>query len=221
MQTNTCRLIVCDVCDTLYNSNTTFDFLCFVSRLHSPIGRVWFKIVTSRFSPLFYSLILCGRFLDIDLVRKSALLLIRNKSLFELKGLAEKFYNDFLKKRVNKQVINLIYKGEGRRIVLMSSSIDVVVNVIASSIGVECYSSELEYRNGLATGRLKTDLTGIKGEVTQHLLTAADSSVELTVITDNKTDWELMRMAQQRYVVVKSSNEKGFWKTLNPIFIEV
>jgi phosphoserine phosphatase len=164
---------------------------------------------------------LCGRFLDIDLVRKSALLLIRNKSLFELKGLAEKFYNDFLKKRVNKQVINLIYKGEGRRIVLMSSSIDVVVNVIASSIGVECYSSELEYRNGLATGRLKTDLTGIKGEVTQHLLTAADSSVELTVITDNKTDWELMRMAQQRYVVVKSSNEKGFWKTLNPIFIEV
>jgi phosphoserine phosphatase len=138
-----------------------------------------------------------------------------------LNRLAEKFYNDFLKERINKQVASLIIKGDGRQIVLMSSSIDVVINVIASKMNVDCYCSELEYRNGLATGRLKADLTGVKGDVTQRLLTVADSSVELTVITDNKTDWELMKMAQQRYAVVKSSNEKTFWKMLNPIFIEV
>ncbi len=215
------KLIVCDVCDTLFGSNTTFDFLSFVAREGGGTTAMVFKFATSKISPLFFLLIVAGRLFGKDLARSFSLRCLKNMKRSDLTLKSEIFFQKYLALRINKNVKNLITGSDSKNVILVSSSIDVVVEVIAKHLGVKYYSSQLEIRDGYATGRLETDLTGKKHMVVKKLISAGNLPLELTVVTDNKSDWELMKMAQHRVAVVKSDAQKLFWKQLNPVFIEV
>ncbi len=217
---NAKKLVVCDVCDTLYRSNTTFDFIRFVSKRGGPLGFFLFSVLADRKSPVFYFLILAGKIMRKDIVRSSVLRMLGGKSNEELMLLAHLFYHEFLIARANEKAFQLLPENSVDMVVLISSSIDPVVRVIAQECKFSFVSSQLEWKEGIATGYLETDLTGRKHEVAKRLM--HESSLDrLQVITDNRSDWKLVSLADERFVIIRSEGERKFWNELNPVFIRV
>jgi phosphoserine phosphatase len=214
------KLIVCDVCDTLFHSNTTFDFIRFYLKRKSFWKRVAFALLTSHLSPVFYGLVGLGRATRNDLIRTLAIRLLNGAGVEALRTEAENFYVQVLVNRKNEPVFKLI---EGMRVgntlMLVSSSLQPVVCVISNYLSCAYIASELQYTGNVYTGVLATDLTG-KKHVAVRSLHGTDKSA-LVVITDNRSDVELVRSASERYVVIKHDREKVFWKELSPTYINV
>ena len=212
------KLIVCDVCDTLYASNTTFDFIRYFVAQQNKFQRLWFTLISARYSPLFYLLILAGKIFRADLVRTLAIKLLGGLSKETLTILAFEFHDSFLEKRKNEKVFSLLEKlKKDGEILLLSSSIDPVINAIASRNGFQYKSSSLEYEKGLSSGKLQDDLTGVKHT---FLVDLVKDHRQLAVVTDNRSDYELVKMADERYVVLVSPKQEKFWEKLKPNFIK-
>ena len=103
--------------------------------------------------------------------------------------------------------------------ILASSSLYPIVNVIAArNNAMHFVASELEIKKGEVTGRLVVDLKGIKQTALASYLTdGADN--ELVVITDNQSDFDLVKMAKYRFIVVSKEEDKKFWSSLAPTYI--
>jgi len=211
-------LVVCDVCDTLFASNTTFDFIRFILKQENRFRFFVLQCISAKYSPLFYLSIATGKLTGVDLVRSFALSFLKNKKEQQLIDLANHFFDQYLVTRKNEKVFSLLAKQEAK-VVLLSSSISPVIAVIASRYGFDYVCSELEFKNSVTTGKLKTDLTEKKHLVVNDLV--RDQHIELVAITDNRSDFEMIKMANQRYVVIKKEAEKSFWKELNPQFLNV
>jgi phosphoserine phosphatase len=210
------KLVICDVCDTLYRSNTTFDFIrYFVGRKKSS-QLIWFHLLTSRKSPLFFFLLFIGKVSRRDWIRTLALKFLKGSSMEELDSLATSFHADFLLSRSNVHVFKLLTQDT----ILVSSSIDPVVATIAKTNSLKFESSRLEWYRGKATGNLATDITGHKHEIVRKIFSLGNFN-RLKVITDNRSDWELVQLANERYVIIKEESEKKFWVDLNPTFVKV
>lgn len=212
-------LIVCDVCDTLYNSNTTFDFIRFFVNRKGGLGRLWLSIISSRYSPLFYFLIVAGKIFRTDLVRILALRLLSGLDRKKLSDLAFDFHDSVLQKRKNEKVFSLLerLKKDGD-VMLLSSSIDPVIGAIAQRNGFSFQSSTLGYKNDVSSGSLSQDLTGIKHK---QLAAWKKEYNRLAVVTDNHSDYDLVKMADERYVVLLQEDQEKFWQELNPNFIKL
>jgi phosphoserine phosphatase len=96
----------------------------------------------------------------------------------------------------------------GDRVLLASSSLDLIIAPVARCLGVEWVASQLEFANDICTGRLATDLTGRKPPALAALLTPG---VSLHVYTDNRSDRDLLNLADQRTVIVPRSSKRGRW----------
>lgn len=214
------KLIICDVCDTLYNSNTTLDFVRFVVEKDKGIKRLLLLLINSQKSPLFYFLIIAGKLIHKDLFRWLLLKFLRGKPKTELDFLAQQFYSYFLASRSNRQVFQKLLSNDETIILLLSSSIDPVISAIANANQLKFYSSKLEWAQGKATGNLRMDMTGQKHEFAKRFLSEGNFG-RLQVITDNRSDWELVKLADERFIIVKNESEKIFWKSLDPVFIEL
>ncbi len=213
------RLIVIDVCDTLYKSNTTFDFIRFFAKKESRLRWLFMYLITNKWSPFFYLFALMDRFFDTDVTRKLSLKIFSGTTEAEIKDAAEKFYSEFLMDRRNEKVFDILrQKGAAAEMMLASSSIEPVVAVIARQNGFEYISSKLEVEQGKYTGRLSSDLTGRKHLLVSQIM-GERGIKELLVITDNRSDRALVGMSNESYVIVNTERDKSFWKGLNTKFI--
>ena len=214
------KLVVCDICDTLYRSNTTFDFLDFVAS-KNVAKKFWLNLIRSKFSPFFYVLTTATVVFKTDFGRVMALRLLAGRSSVEIYTLAKEFYENFLVQRSNAKIFAVLKKEQEHGVViLVSSSIDPVVEVIAEKNRMDFICSTLEVKKGIITGRIHRDLTGRKHLVVKDKM-EKERLNDLLVITDNRSDWELVKMAGQRIVVVQSENQKTYWNDLHPDFISV
>ena len=204
-----------DVCGTLFYSNTTFDFLSYLFE----------KIDAKRLKKLIEirkknNLMFLFRALVFKLIKVD---LFKRKAVFLLKGLKEKdihcnaiaFYNEKLAHSKIEDAFHLLANQKGRSI-LVSNSIDPIVRVIAQQLDVPYFATEIEIINGLFTGRIKNDLFGKK-----HKKIADEDIHYFSVVTDNESDYELVKRAKTRYVVIKNNSDKKYWKDLDPNFISV
>lgn len=216
------KLIVCDVCDTLYKSNTTFDFIRFVVT-NGPIFRlIALNLLTKKWSPVFLILVLLGKISGIDYGRKLAIGFFAGIKEDQLAQASEKFFNDFLVSRRNEVVFNLLSKyRNSNKLILASSSIQPIVQVIARANNFDDFiASKLECKYGRYTGALSLDLTGKKQSFV-HEMMDREGIRELIVITDNKSDKELVSMANESFIAIKKESDKIFWKSVNANFIMV
>jgi phosphoserine phosphatase len=219
MLSDNAKIVACDVCDTLYHSNTTFDFLNYTFKKNSRVRYFILCLVTRKWSPLYYLLAVVGELSGQDLVRTQALKLLRGKSIDAASGEALDFYENFLRPRANKDIFTLLGSETcGGKKILVSSSIDVVVKIIAHKNNMDFFSSTLEVKEDRLTGRLKNDLSSRKHEIVKTIMKQSGFQ-KLVVITDNKSDFELVALADERYVVVSSERERKFWKELQPNFV--
>lgn len=215
---------VFDVCDTLFYSNTTFDFLRFVLERERDTGRLrTLQLLSRRWSPLFLGLSAWQRLRGGDPIKTAALRLLRGFSRPRLYALGEEFAAEFLESRKLARPHQLLRELQGQaggRAVLLSASLDPVIAAIARRLGTEFRSSELNYdAQGNCRGTLRRDLTGQKLVALAELL-GSTALPPLTVVTDNFTDRELVTAAAHRHVVVHRAAAKQFWQDLNPDFIE-
>jgi phosphoserine phosphatase len=214
------KLLVCDVCDTLYQSNTTFDFIRYFLKKRQGIKLFLFLALTSKKAPILYFMLLMGRILRKDFVKRLALTLLKGETRSEIESEAQSFYFDVLEGRLNENVLALLKTHRTTKILLVSSSIDPVVKVIGERNGFQFVSSRLEWRDERSTGRLTDDLTGIKHEIVMKIM-QEEAFAELVVVTDNRSDWLLVRMANERFVVLQNARDKDFWSSLSPAFLFV
>jgi HAD superfamily phosphoserine phosphatase-like hydrolase len=213
------KIVVCDVCDTLYRSNTTFDFLKFVFQKEGILKHLALQIMTSKWSLVYYILIVGSKILEKDMIRSLSVRLLAGYSYSRILSLAGEFFDHYLNERKNKKIFELLIQEKKENyVILVSSSIDPVIKTIANQHGFSYLSSVLEVKEGKITGRFRSDLTHKKHEEVKELMEKSPSG-RLVVITDNHSDFKLVEMADERYVVIQSEKEKKFWMSLNPHFI--
>ncbi|MFD1466672.1 haloacid dehalogenase-like hydrolase [Hymenobacter caeli] len=214
-------VFVFDVCDTLFYSNTTFDYLNYVLEQKQLGGRRrWLQLLTKRWSPAYLGLAVWQKLAGGDAIKAAALRLLVGIPKEELYALGRSFLKDFLGTRKIARTHELLASSVGSRtrVVLISASLDPIIAALAVALEVEFVSSELDYDGrGRCTGRLRREMSGQKHHALREL---AGADLRLAVATDNFTDRALVAGAAYRYVVVHRPADKPFWQDLGPQFIE-
>jgi phosphoserine phosphatase len=207
-----------DICDTLYASNTTFDYVLF-SLESQPLKKMLFHAMNSKWSPLFFLLVFLNKLLKKDFHKILSVGLLKNFSAKENEASTRLFYDSFLMKRKNEKVWTLLsQRNELDKVILVSSTIAPIAKVIAERNNFDYWASELELtKENRLSGRIINDLTGKK-----HLILNKIANKEkVTVITDNYTDLKLLRKADFKFIVLNHRKHRLRWKGIEANYIQL
>ncbi len=208
----TMRIALFDICGTIYRSNTTFDFLSY-SFANNKSYEIY-KIIYQSFVWRVLNKVL-RQFFGLDLTRVLALRFLKGHKRDELICQVEKFYDNFLSFKINEFIKSKIHDGlssHNCRVILLSATIDVVAEVIARRLGCkEYYSTQLEYIDGICTGKILKDLLGKKNIILKEL--GIDNSIEY-FYTDDFSDIPVLEKAKGKHIVVYSKYRKRWLKVI-------
>jgi phosphoserine phosphatase len=209
------RVVVVDICNTLFDSNTTFDFIDYCVRTKRIKSRVFFyRAGIKRFSPFFWFLLVLQKAFGHDYHKSLAVSLLAHQSIKDVNSWANQFYKEFLAPRSIHQTADLLKSFDSKQVILASSTIEPVAKVIASEMAIENFvSTELEVSEGRYTGRIKNELSGNKLEAIEKKLGNADFMVDV-VLTDNFSDRELMIGSLRKYAVCYNKRQVAFWREI-------
>jgi HAD superfamily phosphoserine phosphatase-like hydrolase len=203
-------VVVFDVCDTLYDANTTLDFVNYYQRGHDKrrIGRTLSRW-RSKSSPFFYLGAVAHRLFGWDIARQQIIASLEGEKRDALAAAVSEYVRDVLAARANHVLHERLesHRAAGDRIILLSSSLDLVIGEIATILDVEYRASELGFENGACTGRLLRDLTGNKAAALELL----EPGAELWVYTDNRSDRYLLDIAARRIIVLPLGRGAERW----------
>ena len=199
------KINIIDVCWTLYKSNTTFDFISFVMEKKQ---RKNYRILNIYIIKSL--LVLIGKLLKYDIYRYLYISLLKGFSKIQLEQLANDFYNQVLtniKIDFSFSLVSTLQKDEEK--ILCSASLDIIIKEVAVQLGINQYdSSILEFdKNDICTGKLSKDILYKK-----HIL--FENKEINYVITDNKSDYNLLKKAE-RPIILSTKNNMAYWKKKN------
>ncbi len=204
-------LVIFDLCDTLYDANTTVDFIDHYQSLHQDqaIGRT-LRQWSSKTSLRFYLGALAQRLFGLDLARQRIVGALAGEPKSQLAEAAADYARNPLPARANKLLHDRLnaHLASGDQVVLLSSSLDLVVAEIAAVLGVAYRASKLGFDGDRCTGRLELDLTGRKAAAVRDLIERAAS---IWVYTDNRSDRDLVAIADRATIVVPRGKADVRW----------
>lgn len=214
------KAIFCDICGTLFYSNTTFDFIDYVnnSKKYQFVKKVFLNYLARKSNAVLYHLF------GIDLLKRVFISFLKDLSKDELLLKANEFYANYLNLHKIEDTFSIIneYRSKGYRLYLVSATLDVIAEKVGKELNADgvissplCYDSQL-----ICKGKIKVDLLGRKFE---YVRKNKYYTGNMLVITDDYSDLELVKHAQIVYIVTKEKN-KHRWKSFlrnisNPIFI--
>jgi phosphoserine phosphatase len=216
------RVAIFDVCDTLYACNTTIAYIRYVLRTSGNAKRlVAFERLVRRWSPSYVAAGVATRLSGRDVGQMLALRHLAGYERQMLDALASAFAASELPARANPPIHAALHKHvrDGDTTLLLSNSLDVVVQAVAAQLGVAGVGSKLVYARDVCLGRLEANLEGSK-HLTLRARLGADAE-NLTVYTDNLSDRALLAMADQRNVVIPRGASRRSWGNIDAIFIEL
>ena len=201
------KILVVDLCDTLYKSNTTQDFFEYVF-----MNDYNYKLIKRKKSSFRFKVInkLSNKFFKYDMSRVILTKILNGKSCEEIGMLVKKFIENDLNNKVIKQTHKLIgtYKKEGFKIIIVSASYGFIVKEIVRKLNIDGWiSSEAEFIDNKFTGKVKSDILHTKFLRFSEKFKDYD---ELVMITDNETDYEFVRKTKKAYIVINDKN-RNFW----------
>lgn len=203
------KIVVFDICGTLYYSNTTFEFIQFYYDKKMKAGkRLRFKILFSRRSPLFWILLICGQILGTDLLKKLVVLSLKNQPRITVDAAAISFFHEKLHQKRICETFLLFDKFEKDQILLLSATIEPVAKAIAAFLGVAYRATELEETAGLYTGKIRKELSGKK----LSALEGDDVLRVAWVVSDNYSDLPLFVKSIKSIAVCYSKNDINYWQ---------
>lgn len=204
------KIVLVDICGTLFRSNTTFDFLHWLLRgderyLKFERTRKW-RIIGFLNHYIFL-------ILGIDMIRNVALRFLKGYTHKQLLYEADRFCYNYLDKRKNEQVFCLLekLKSQGKKLVLVSATIDCVAHAVSAYCGISpFFSTELGYENNICTGCIKKDLLANKYLNIYNVLGCSHFDC---VITDNYSDLDIINKADCA-ILIQYSKSKNKWLRL-------
>lgn len=214
------KIIVADICNTLFDSNTTFDFVRYcVYTKRLGFNRTAYKAIFSRVSPLFFGIALLQKFTGTDIHKKIAVSLFRNRSPQQVRTWANSFLEEYLHGREIPQSLSYLNQYNPDDIILVSSTIYPVAETIADYLKISHFiATELEIVDSKYTGKIKQEIRGKKLSALEKKLGGKNFEIEM-VITDNFSDRELMNSSKKKLAVCYDSRQEKFWSTLPDVNI--
>lgn len=206
------RLVIFDLCETLYAANTTVGFLNHYQQTggHPKVAlalRRW----TGRNSIFFYLGALAYRLLSWDIARSRLVAALAGERRQPLESAASNYAHHALPPLFNAPIHDRLsrHKDAGDRVVIVSNSLDLVVAPIAEALGVEFASSVVGFHDNICTGRIVQDLTGRKADALRQLIGASGGISH--VYTDNRSDLDIVTIAEQATIVVPRGRRDEHW----------
>jgi phosphoserine phosphatase len=195
------KLIIFDVCGTLYDSNTTFDFIKFFRR-----DSIYIKLLGWR--PIKLLLVALGKVISLDIYRSLFIYSLKGIERTTLIEAANDFYEHVLQYKkidVTHQLLERSKQQIGVDVLYCSASLDIIVQVISERLGGRYQASSLSFSSdGICSGFLSNDLLGKKD------VSFKDMDIELTV-TDNISDLALLKISKNSFVLSKKKHI-SFWQ---------
>jgi len=192
----------------MYSANTTFFFLDSFFESNSEYQRF------RKFTKLYFVKVLNAIIYKItkkDLIRLYATKFLKGFSVDDIESYCKEFVENSLFKKEQKVIIDKLkdYQARGYKIVLMSGSYEFIVKEVANFYNVDDYfASELEVEDGLLLGKYKKDILLSKLEILKYNYKKFE---ELIVVSDNKSDLELMKAADKSFAVCNRVKDCSFW----------
>lgn len=213
------KMVIFDVCGTLFRSNTTADFLTFYFKRNSTHKLQNINSITNKKSPIYWFRAFIFRFVGKDLFRKASIRLLKGEDPTLVASEAQHFLTEFLLSKEISETSSMLKKSRdnNEEVMLVSNGLDPVIKVIGDHFKIPFKATTLEVKRGKYTGRISNDLFGTKHELLQN---RNISNKVITVVTDNRSDYELVKLADEKVVVLNKTSDKKFWSSLNPVFIE-
>lgn len=212
------KYLISDICDTLYYSNTTFDFISYIIRAGkvSIRKRIIYHLLLDRNFFFFWLLIPLGKFLRKDLHKIAAVKLLKNEKREDIRNFVNEFYWAHLESRAIRQSFDLIGKKGDDVLILASSSISPVVEFISSRLEADYVATEVEFINEVCTGKILNEISGRKLSALNDKLHILPEEIDI-FISDNLTDKELMSVSQNKYAVCYNQQQYEKWSDIKGI----
>ena len=207
-----CKYVLIDICGTLYDSNTTMDFLEFsfwnshrYLQYKKFISLLPIRAINRCFLHLFYT----------DPIRACGVHFLKGLHRDEIASLVDVFYENYLLKHQQQNIIDMIdnYRNPEYHLVLVSATLDCIAHKIAESLGISTVlSSTLEYDdNGFCTGRITTDLLFSKYAA---LIKERIYPPFGVVISDNLSDAKLMSLSEKNFIACHDHRRNKWLKLI-------
>lgn len=189
-----------DICGTLYDSNTTMDFCEYrVSGKNKTILKLSKTILAKVINKISVKLF------AYDIIRILHIKTLKGLKDTEIEKDADDFVDTYLENKKIEEVHEILKNYNKEDITLVSATIEPVAKAIAKKLGSLNYlATTLEYHEDKCLGKIKDDLLGNK----QHCF--KNQEIEF-IITDNKSDLDLCKMAKEVVIVSKRKN-LVFWQ---------
>lgn len=222
MPANSKTLVVFDVCDTLYKENTTFGFIRFLHK-DNLVFHVVDTVFSRRWSPIYVLLAVLYRMTGCDIARHAIVAWLRGWDPDRLRYEANCYVKALLADRVVVETHRRLHghKADGDRVILVSASLDVVVAAIAAQLGVDWRATSLEFSGGRCTGRIGYDLTGRKADVAETLQVEGAERTRLVVYTDNLSDCDLVKAADEAVIVLPRGRNREVWRGIQAEYMQL
>lgn len=215
------RVYLFDVCGTLFRDDTTLGFTSFVAR-KSLLRRAWLWAVSSRTSPLRWTLALGERATGRPWIRDLAILALGGYSRAKIDHLAKDYIGFLLAKRVETKPFALFQRALAEsQVILASASLEPVVRALGENFSIPYVASELDWTFDRCDGRLKKDLSGQKDKAILRKFGPASIGEGCHCVSDNFSDRSLLEKCEKRTIVLRRASHRDFWKNLPAEYIEV
>lgn len=202
------KILLIDICGTLYQSNTTFDMLnLYFGR--QPLYRFIKILRRSKITGFVNNMIF--RLFHVDIIRKIVIRYLNGLPKEKIADMTEEFYKSFLLDRINKQSFEVIesYRKEGSGLIIVSATMDCIANCVAKHNDIhEVLSSKLHFTNEVCDGYLYDDLLGTKMRHFKEL----GLNKPYDIITDNYSDNDLIKEAKKAYLI-QYKDKKNKWES--------
>lgn len=196
------RLIIYDICGTLYNVNTTFSFLKNKKLYSYNYDFILFKAINKISYKLF----------NYDFLRILKLRKLKGLKRNKLEKLANDYVKNYLSKNRIKYTHNKLEEHKRNKnddIIIISASLDFIVEEIAKQLNINKYfSTQLEYKDKICQGKIKRDLLGKKVRILKEFINEYDYII---VYTDSKSDFNLVKNVDESYIISKEK-DINFWQ---------
>lgn len=205
------KILILDICGTIYDSNTTFDFLDYYFSLKKNnkyrilliLKKIYF---IRKLNGIIYKLF------NKDFLRIYGTSLLKNSEVEEVRKKTEIFCKEILENKKKKKIIEIIekLKKNNYTIIIVSGTYDFIASAIADTLKIEFfYGSVLAKRDGYYLGKIEKDILLKKEEIVRKKKEENKES-ELYLLTDNITDSNLLSYMKYSYIVINPKNKK-FW----------
>ncbi|EGQ8123719.1 hypothetical protein I7100_000956 [Vibrio parahaemolyticus] len=202
----TTKILLVDVCDTLYPVNTTVDFINYIlnKKGAKPSWIHKNKIVKISNAILY-------KVFDIDLVRVALVRQLKGMTKVELNSLAREYIEQL---PLNNEIDSFIksYVNQGYEVQFHSASLEPIVSAVNDKFNGSGFSSTtLQFdRFEVFNGRILFDNLGRKKEVIKEV---AQQYHEVVFVTDNKSDSDCIELCDDFFAVIPKGKPSDFWKT--------